>query len=574
MTTRLLPRSRLLRVSLLAFGLLASCAWLPMTVDRSARAPLLDGYGESTLAITSASESARRLFAQGMAQAYAFNEAEAVRSFKAALAADPDCALCAWGVAYQMGPTINEPDRGDLREAVRYVDLALARSKSASPRDRALIEALALRYGHASLAKEVAVVSAPVCGQGGTERAHPLDIAYAERLRGLVERFPADPDVLSMYAEAEMVATRGDWWDPDSGKAQGRIGELATLLEVAAQRFSQHTGINHYLIHAVDAPGVAERALPAAERLGALAPKSPHLVHMPSHIFGLTGRYAQASAVNQQALALDDALKANLAEQGFAVSKDWRGHNGSYLWFAALMEGRGEVALTTARAAAERAAQADHEFGEYRRSLPILTLLRLGRWEALLAEPLPTGVKDAGKGMATVLGQQARGVALARLGRVAEASQALALLSPAADKLIAAHPGASYADKTLRGLAGTAQSRLRAEIAQAEGHVEAALKFQAEAIRAGQFIDRAEPPMLAAGSTLVLGEMKLQAKRWAEAEQSFRADLAAHPNSGWALRGLVLSLQGRGQGGAELTALKAALASNFAAADPEIKRLN
>jgi hypothetical protein len=77
--------------------------------------------------------------------------------------------------------------------------------------------------------------------------------------------------------------------------------------------------------------------------------------------------------------------------------------------------------------------------------------------------------------------------------------------------------------------------------------------------------------MLAAGSRLALGDMQLQAARWAEAEQSFRTDLADHPTSGWALRGLLQSLQAQGKPSAELAGVKTQLATSFAAADPALK---
>ncbi|MBI3347666.1 MAG: hypothetical protein HY020_10705, partial [Burkholderiales bacterium] len=558
------------RLSLVSLGVLASCSGLPLQVDRTAGAPRLDGYGSVDLAPSSRVDEARRLFAQGMAQAYAFNEREAVRSFKAALAADPDCALCAWGVAWQLGPNINAPDRGDLAEAGRYVDLAVRLRADASPGERDLIDAMALRYAHASQRAEAAVLTAPVCGQKGgssAARADPLDVVYADRLRALADRAPDDPDLLSLYAEAEMVATRGDWWDDDTGVARGRIGDLATRLEAVVARHPQHTGVNHYLIHAVDTPTQARRAVGAAERLGGLAPQSPHLVHMPSHTFGLLGRYADAAAVNERALALDDAREAELARQGFSKGKDWRSHNGAYLWFAALMQGRGEVALATARTAAQRAETWDNEYGEYVRSRPVLTLMRLERWDAVLAEALPKGER----GMATVLGQQARGVALARTGRVAQAQQALAQLSLAADKLVAAHGGEDEMDKSARGLALVAKARLGAEVALALGQADKALQLQAEGVESSKLVDRAEPPMLAAGSRLALGDMQLKAARWAQAEQSFRADLGEHPTSGWALRGLLQALQAQRRPPAELAVVKTQLAASFALADAALK---
>lgn len=558
------------RLSLLSLCVLASCSGMPMQVDRSARAPRLDGYGSVDLAVTTRSEEARRLFGQGMAQAYAFNEGEAVRMFKAALAADPVCALCAWGVAWQLGPNINASDRGDLTEAKRYVDLAVHLRSAASPRERELIDAMALRYAHDSQKAEVAVLSAPVCGQKSGSKgkaADPLDIAYADRLHALADRAPDDPDLLSLWAEAELIATRDDWWDDDTGTPYGRIGTLATRLEAAVARHPQHTGVNHYLIHAVDTPRQAHRALPAAERLGALAPQSPHLMHMPSHTFGLLGRYADAAAVNERALALDDAREAELERQGFAVGKDWRMHNRNYLWFAALMQGRGDVALANARRGAELSESWNSTGGEYRRSLPILTLMRLERWDAVLAEPFPTG----GLGMATVLGQQARGVALVRTGRLAEAKEAYAQLAPVADRLVRENARDEFKDKVARGLAQVAQARLAAEIALAEGRTDAAVELQTQAIENGKFVDRSEPPMLAAGSRLALGDMQLKAARWAQAEASFRADLAEHPSSGWALRGLLRSLQAQGKPAAELASVKAQLAASFAAADEALR---
>jgi hypothetical protein len=547
-----------------ALVLLAACALRPLQVDRSARAPELAGFGRSTMAISTESAEARRWFAQGMEQAYAFNETEAVRAFKAGLAQDPECAMCAWGVAWQLGPNINNTERDDLSEALRYVDLAKRHAENLAPRDRGLIDALALRYAHASEARNTAVLKAPRCSSGGAgEAADPLDIAYAERMRGLADRFPDDPDVLSIYAEAEMIATRDDyWWDPQTAQPAGRIGEVAQRLEAGLKQHAGHIGLNHYLIHAVDALPVAARAEAAADRLGGLAPASPHLVHMPAHTWVHLGRYADASRVNVLALAADDAQDAELTKQGFSITKDWRGHDGQFLWYAALMEGRGELALQTARASAKRAARGDNEFSEFVRSRPLLTLLRLERWDDVLREPIASG----NKGMATLLGEYAHGVAAARSGQPARAAEALARLEPAATALIATHKSNDDRDKMMRGIAQTTQARLRAEVALSEGRVDAALAEQARALAFGKDLDEAEPPMLAADNRLALGDMQLQGRRWAEAEQSFRADLTQHPKSGWALRGLTRALRAQGRE-AQAQALLAQLARDWPVAD-------
>jgi hypothetical protein len=167
-----------------------------------------------------------------------------------------------------------------------------------------------------------------------------------------------------------MVATRDDWWDQKTGKPAGRIGEVADRLERALSKNVDHTGLNHYLVHAADAPGVAQRAVAAADRLGSLAPQAPHLVHMPSHTYVRVGRYADATRVNQAALSAQQDLNARLETLGFAQTKNWNGHNRYFLWFDALMQGRGALALETARRLAASAATSTTPWQEYQRGLP------------------------------------------------------------------------------------------------------------------------------------------------------------------------------------------------------------
>ena len=567
-----LPPLRIaLRMSILAGALTAigACALLPFRPDSSATAPVLDGYGATTLMPAHANEAARRLFAQGVAQAFAFNEFEAVRQFKAALAQDPECVLCAWGVAWQLGPNINFTERDDLTEAIQHVDYALKHSAGASPRERALIESLALRYGHISEKRNIAPLQAAVCGTPGSDvaRVDPLDTAYADRMRMLVQRFAGDADILSIYAEAEMVATSGNYWEPISGKPVGRIGEVADLIEAALVVHPEHVGLNHYMIHAADAVPVAARAEAAADRLGKLAPKAPHLLHMPAHTYAHLGRYADATRVNQSAVAADEARVLELQRQNFSFNKDWRFHNRHFQWYGALMEGRSSLALETARAAA-LSLPGDYEYHEYFRSLPVLTLLRFQRWDDLLKEPLPGGKQ----GMAIVLGEMSRGIALARTGQVVEAKAALARMEPVAAELIKKQVGMTTIPKRVRSIANTGLSQLRAAIALAENRVDEALALQAEAVLAATDADSSEPPTLAAGALLMQATMQMQAQRYAAAEQSFRTDLALHPRSGWALQGISMALLKQGKQ-KEAQALKRELEQSWPLADGALRVL-
>ncbi len=560
---RFAPKLYILALSLSVIG---ACTVIPLAIDTQATAPVLDGFGAVTFVPSQGNEPARRLFTQGIAQMYAFNRGESIRAFKAALAKDPSCGMCAWGVGLLMGPNINNPTRGDLKTALQYVDYAITHSQGASERDLSLMKMLALRYGH-SAGNTLAPPSGEVCRTADSDGkpADPLDISYAQQMRGLMQRYPNDPDVLAMYVEAEMVATRGHWWDPKTGKPNGRIGELATLMEASLARNPDHVGLNHYLIHGVDAVPVASRAEAAADRLGKLAPKSPHLLHMPSHTYAHLGRYADATRVNQEANAADEAMMADLKKLKFSITMDWRNHNTHFQWYGALMEGRGDLAMETARAAALRG-KGEHKYAEYVRSLPILTLLHLQRWDALLKEPAATGKF----GVAGVISGMAHGIAKARTGDKAGAAAALKAMEPKAKELLAANKGKDFISKVVTALVATAQAELGAEVAFAEDRVDAALALQETAVKASAGIDSYEPPMLASGPRLRMGGMLLRAKRFAAAEKVFRSDLKDHPKSGWALDGMAKALLGQGKQ-TEAQVAQREMASSWVLADKQLR---
>ena len=133
---------------------------------------------------------------------------------------------------------------------------------------------------------------------------------------------------------------------------------------------------------------------------------------MPAHIYVRLGRIVDAVRVNEEAIAAQARQEGGArTPRGSRRSFDWDGHNRDFLWFAALTEGRGELALAQARALAVRAAKGKSPTAEFIRGLPLLTLVRLERWGEVLNQPVPAGEA----GLATPMADYARGVALARL---------------------------------------------------------------------------------------------------------------------------------------------------------------
>ena len=109
--------------------------------------PLWSGLGNVSYKITTSNAEAQAYFDQGLRLAYAFNHAEAQRAFRKAQKLDPSCAMCFWGEALVLGPNINLPMQDDaVAPAFAAVEKARALASKASPREQALIAALATRY--------------------------------------------------------------------------------------------------------------------------------------------------------------------------------------------------------------------------------------------------------------------------------------------------------------------------------------------------------------------------------------------------------------------------------------------
>jgi hypothetical protein len=562
------------RGALVSLGLLLSCSLpfnSPSDAEREAvrGAPTIVGLGTSTFEVTANDPEARRLFHQGLQLNYAFEQAEAARAFRAAYARDRSCAICAWGVAYALGPNINATERRNENEIRRYLDRAQA--VSSTPIERALIQALSVRYGDAPavVQQDTATRADAMCSTGTGQRdIHPLERAYALAMTDVFMQFPHDPDVVTIYADAVMVSSAWRWWDPKTGAPSGAMGVVVARLQEALKEHPQHTGLTHFLVHAAEQSPNPELAEPAAEQLGKLAPGAPHLVHMPSHIYVHTGRFAASERVNEQALEVQKTYNEQITKAGFTViGTNWDFHHLHFLWFSALMEGRGDLALATARRMAGFTGSA--EAREYVRALPLQTLVRLERWDQVLAEPKPV----EGLGMTEGIWEYAQGVAFARTGRLDEAQQAARNLARV--RQLPTLTRATFMGRPLFvELLQMSAAVLDAEIVFAPGHAASAAERSAaiEALqRAAKLEDEigGEPPRWAASTRLALADALRADQRYADAEREYREHLRHQRDNGWALRGLrqAVAVQDRAS---EAQALDAQLHVVWAQADPNL----
>lgn len=497
-----------------------------------AGAPLFEGMGDYHRPITTNDAGAQRYFDQGMVLAFGFNHAEAIRSFRAAQRLDPDCAMCFWGEALATGPNINVTSGGraimspESRVAAHAAaQKALSLADRVAPVERALIEAQAVRYDGSE-----------------TSDRDPLDRAYAEAMRSVVQRFPDDDDAAAMYAEAWMNTMPWNYWS-DDGQPRPETVEVIDALERIIARSPRHPLALHLYIHAVEASSDPGRAETAADTLLTLVPGSGHLVHMPAHTYWRVGRYHDAAEANVRAAAVDEQYIAQCNAQGFYPALYYP-HNIHFLWAASSMEGRSAVAIDAARrVAANVRIEQIREFPtvEFFRTIPLLALTQFGRWDEILAEPMP----DASLRYATAIAHYARGVALARKGDLAAARRERDQLVPLRDTTeILFLDTNDYPAVTLLQIA---DALLEGEIAMAAGSVDAAVGHFERAVALQDGLPYMEPPFWYYPTRQSLGAALLAAGRAGEAEAVYRRELEDYPHNGWSMFGLAESLAAQGR---------------------------
>jgi tetratricopeptide (TPR) repeat protein len=485
---------------------------------------LQENLGSYHRSITSKVPEAQAYFDQGLRLLYAFNHEEAQAAFEEAARRDPSCAICFWGAALTLGPNINLPAMPERAEAAfALVQKAQAVSRHAGQVEKALIAALAQRYAH------------PAPTEADAQRA--LDTAYAEAMHAVVARFPTDPDVATLYAEAMMDLRPWDFWTLD-GKPQPGTDEIVATLEEVLRSHPNHPGANHYLIHALEASPHPERALASAERLKRLVPGAGHLVHMPSHIYIRIGRYAESSEANRRAIAVDAAAPHDRPIYAMYVA-----HNFQFLWASALMEGRSAESLRAAREMLKRAPPDMLKTMPGMDSLlayPVVGLARFGRWKEVLVEPMP----GSDVPVPLALWHWARGLALLRMGDSTGATRELAELKLLLQRLA---PDTKVALNAAQDVLSIALESLAGELAVVQRDLPTGLQHFERAVAAEDALLYDEPPDWGYPVRHRLGAVLLAAGRPAEAEAVYRADLERHPHNGWALFGLMKCLEAQGK---------------------------
>ncbi len=267
---------------------------------------------------TSGSAAAQPAFIKGVLLMHSFEYDDAKEAFLEAQKADPGFAMAYWGEAMTYNHPVWQQTAADLAQAAlaRLAPTAEARlAKAPTAKEKDWLAALDSLYGAGTSTSLSASDASTSLSAGKLAR----DRAYAEHMRRMHERYPADDEVTAFYALALLGTSHG-------GRDFSIYMKAAALVEQVYARNPQHPGAAHYLIHAYDDPVHAPLGLRFADAYSKIAPAASHALHMPSHIYFALGMWDEASAINERSMKAADARRA-----GKQLDADARGFH-AMLW--------------------------------------------------------------------------------------------------------------------------------------------------------------------------------------------------------------------------------------------------
>ncbi len=531
--------------------------YVPATTDKDwytsgKKAPKFDGLTGIDFSISTNNKEVQEYFNQGMMLAYGFNHAEAARSFYEATRLDSTCAMAYWGFAYVLGPNYNAGmDEDNFQRAYAAAAKAQALSQSCTPREAALIKAMATRYAE----------------QPPADR-NALDIGYSNAMKEVHEQYPSDPDIGALYAESLMNLHPWDLYDKESKAPKAWTPELLAVLEALIKTHPAHPGAHHFYVHALEASATPEKALGSAKRLETLVPGSGHLVHMPSHIYINTGDYHLGSLSNIRAAEVDSSYTTACHAQG-AYPLSYYPHNYHFLAATATLEGNSKWAWMAARKLQQHTSEEIMRMPgwgtlQHYYTIPYYIAVKFSMGDSLLSLPVPP--KDLVYPQA--IWHYAKGMVLLDKNDLAGARKELDSLS-----LLSADTTLQYLTiweiNVTADIVQIATKVLAAEIASRQNQLDQSVSLLREAVAIEDRLNYNEPPDWFFSVRHHLGAVLLKAGKYGEAEKVYKEDLQTWRKNGWALIGLYNALTSQNKTG-EALKTKAAFEEAWQYADVKI----
>jgi hypothetical protein len=474
--------------------LVASCS--PQTDDHQHPAGDPDRIGQVSFPVSCSAASQPR-FEKAVAMLHSFWFSASDSAFKSVVADDPNCAMAHWGIAItRMGNPMTRaaPSAEAAAEGLAAAERAKELSLSATAREQLYIDAALAYY------------------RDHEKRAHSTGmLAFEDAVSALHAAQPEDNEAAIFLARTLIANSPPD----DSSYAKQLAG--AALLEPLFERYPDHPGLAHYLIHAYDAPSIAQRGSKAALAYAGIAPAAPHALHMPSHIFTRLGNWRESIELNTRSAQAEPVPDAAV-------------HPMDYMVYAYLQLGQDSAAKVVVDRAVENP---DRYYGGligYNfAAMPARYALEREDWASAAQLKVPVGALP----YVEAITRFARAVGAARSGQAAPAASEVEALAALGRQLV--ERGDSYWAKIVESqrLAATAWLEL------ARGDESAAIR---SARAAADLEERVEKHPVTPGPLLpaleLEGDLLLQLGRHADAVASYEKTLAREPRRARALFGV------------------------------------
>jgi tetratricopeptide (TPR) repeat protein len=514
--------------------------------------------GTHTRKISTTSLEAQQWFDMGLNWCFGFNFEEGLKCFEKAKQYDPECAMVYWGIAYGHSPFYNllwreQGEReADTHARTAHENILKARSffSQATDVEKQLIEALAERF------QKPHFVS--------LEEFDRWEDDYAAQMRRVYYNHPDDHDVMALFVEALIMRTPRALWDLKTGApAKNSDAVEAMMLCERSVALSEkagtkpHPAIVHLHIHLMEMSNEPEQAMCSANHLSTLCPDAGHMNHMPAHIYFLCGEYERAKVASEKAIRADDMYVDYAGFLNFYTAA--RCHDLHLMVYTCMFLGQYGPAMEAANKL--RSSITEDILSIRERPKLVMTLeayhssrlhvmVRFGRWEEIINDPLP---EDPDLYVVTTaMHHYAKGVACASLKRIPEAEEERRLLAESIRRI---PDWQRFSNNFASNVLAVGQKMLDGELEYHKGNHHEAYTHLRESVRLDDDLEYIEPWAWMHPPRHALGALLAERGYYREAEEVYREDLgligkiqrcAQHPDNVWALHGLVECLQKRG----------------------------
>ena len=494
--------------------------------------------GDYSRAGVSDNPEAQKWFDRGLNWTYGYNHEEAIVCFRHAVAADPDCALAHWGIAYATGPNYNyhwEHFTPEIKQTcLDVVDESLsAAEKSASGLAADLVTALRKRFPDSAEVEDFG----------------PFNDVYAAEMRKVFQKYPDDKDVVTLAVEALMNRTPWQLWDLKAAKSTEGADTLEAqgMLETAFDTLDgawQHPGLLHLYIHIMEMSPTPEKALRMGDALTDIARDQGHLQHMATHVDVLCGHYENVVRRNKRAYVADQKFIAREGTMNFYTT--YVCHDLHFRLYGAMFLGQMGPALEAAgeleKILTPEVVEPSADFLEAYYGMRQHVLIRFGQWETLKHCKLPEDPELYS--FTTALVHYSRTIAFAATGEVDKAHAERELFRAAQARVPETR---LLFNNTCESILQVAEQMLEGEYHYRREEYDLAFEHLRRSVALDDALPYEEPWGWMQPTRHALGALLLEQGRVTEAEAVYRADLgydktlsraAQHPDNVWSLHGL------------------------------------